>query len=451
VSKAFVTPPSLSVRVKRRVATEWAKFSDIEQHRGRLAALRFLTARLTGFVNSRAGGVIRGLGRPEDLIALLPLPDLFIRHDVLFIGYIEGALGLGESLRGLVRSVAGTELRFALFPFKLGIERRLIGAFMEDRYDLRRRHRINVWEMSADQIPRAFREVGRWKTRHSYNILRTYWELPAAPAEWALKLAKIDEIWVPNTFVGEAFRPVFDGPINIIPPCVIVESDQAFERTHFGMGQGKFYFLFSFDYLSFPERKNPLGLVSAFRAAFPDLDENVGLVIKSTRAADQHLGFKAKLLRQTLGDPRIQMIDRFLSRDEMLSLLRQSDCYVSLHRSEGFGLGMAEAMALGKPVIGTDFSGSSDFLSDRTGFPVAFTLRAVQPGQYQFSDGQSWAEPDHAAAVEAMRSVFHDRAERECRAAAGKAFVEGRYGRDNVGRIAARRLKDILSLKHRAA
>jgi glycosyltransferase involved in cell wall biosynthesis len=106
---------------------------------------------------------------------------------------------------------------------------------------------------------------------------------------------------------------------------------------------------------------------------------------------------------------------------------------------------MAEAMATGKPVIGTDYSGSTDFLSDRTGFPVAFTLRALQPGEYIFWEGQSWAEPDQAAAAKAMQDVFYDRDERQRRAAAGKALVEARYGRENVGQIAAQRLREVLA------
>jgi hypothetical protein len=130
------------------------------------------------------------------------------------------------------------------------------------------------------------------------------------------------------------------------------------------------------------------------------------------------------------------MIDTRFSRGEMLSFLRQSDCFVSLHRSEGFGLGMAEAMAFGKPVIGTDYSGSTEFLTESTGFPVSFSLRPVQLGEYIFADGQSWAEPDEAAAAEAMRRVFYDPQERHRRAIAGKALVEARYGRTNVGRMA---------------
>ena len=338
-----------------------------------------------------------------------------------------------------------TDQTFALYPFNVGVESRFIGRFLEGRYDLKRRYQVNVIEMATDQVPLLFREIGRWKIAHSYNILRTYWELPQAPFEWAAAVKGIQEMWVPNRFVEKAFRGIFDGPINIIPPCVEVSIGEAFDRSRFGMEEGRFYFVFSFDYHSHPTRKNPIGVVSAFQTAFRNRSENVGLVIKSTGAPDRYSEVKATILDAANHDPRIKIIDSMFSRDEMLSLINQADCYVSLHRSEGFGLGMAEAMALGKPVIGTDFSGNKDFLSEHTGFPVSFTLRPVQDGEYVFSDGQSWAEPDAASAADAMLQVFHNPAEREIRAASGKAFVEAHYGRRNVGRIATRRLQDILA------
>ncbi len=93
---------------------------------------------------------------------------------------------------------------------------------------------------------------------------------------------------------------------------------------------------------------------------------------------------------------------------------------------------MAEAMALGKPVIGTNYSGNTDFLSERTGFPVSFTLGLFKTA-ITFSDGQSWAEPDITSAADAMLQVFRNPAEREVRAASGKAFVDAHYGRANVG------------------
>jgi glycosyltransferase involved in cell wall biosynthesis len=350
----------------------------------------------------------------------------------------------------LVRAIAGTNLPFALYPFNRGVETRFVGVFMEDRYDLKRPYRVNVIEMAADQVPGMFASIGRWKTDHSYNILRTYWELPLAPSEWSSMLKGIHELWVPNEFVRNAFHKIFDGPIMVVPPCVEIEMANEFGRERFDMECDRFYFIFSFDYFSLPSRKNPLGVLRAFQSAFPNLSERVGLLIKSTSASDHYPDIKSAILEAARHDQRIKVIDRTFSRDEMLSLMRQSDCYISLHRSEGFGLGMAEAMAFGKPVIGTDYSGSTDFLSDRTGFPVSFTLRPLQPGEYIYSDGQSWAEPDEAAAAEAMQHVFYDRQECQRRAAAGKAFVEARYGRKNVGRIAARRLQDILAVNHHA-
>jgi len=364
---------------------------------------------------------------------------------VLFIGYTEAGLGLGESLRGLIRSITTTGLPFAVYPFNRGVETRFIGRFAADRYDFDRRYQVNVIEMSADQLPAMFREIGLWKTAHSYNILRTYWELPAAPSEWTAMLDGIHEIWAPNQFVAKAFRGIFRGSINIIPPCVETATEETFERPHFAMDPDIFYFVFSFDYFSHPARKNPLSVVRAFQRAFPHRSEKVGLVIKSSGHADQYPDTSSAILLAAEDDRRIRTIDARFSRDEMLSLLRQSDCFVSLHRSEGFGLGMAEAMAFGKPVIGTDYSGNTEFLTERTGFPVSFSLRAVQPGEYIFADGQSWAEPDETAAAEAMRQVFYDPQERHRRATAGKALIEARYGRANVGRMAAHRLREILN------
>jgi glycosyltransferase involved in cell wall biosynthesis len=442
----LATEPVWSTAMMRRVADARSKFAAAKRNEGARASLRLTAGNLERLAAIGLARSAKRLGSfAQDLLAALPLSNLLRRRGVLFIGYIEANLGLGESLRGLVRSLATTELPFALHPFNLGVETRLIGGFMEDRYDLKRRYQINVIELAADQVPGMFDQLGRWRTRYSYNILRTYWELPRAPAEWATMLTGIREIWAPNDFVRDAFLGVFDGPIVIVPPCVEVAQESDFARADFGMEEGRFYFIFSFDYFSLPARKNPLGVVQAFRAAFPDLAENVGLVVKSTSAADHYPDIKSAILEAAQSDHRIKVIDRILSRSAMMSLIRQSDCYVSLHRSEGFGLGMAEAMANGKPVIGTDYSGSTDFLSDRTGFPVPFTLRALQPGEYIFWDGQSWAEPDQAAAAKAMRDVFYDRDQRQRRAAAGKTLVEARYGRENVGRIAAQRLREILA------
>jgi glycosyltransferase involved in cell wall biosynthesis len=318
---------------------------------------------------------------------------------------------------------------------------------MEDRYELGSVHEINVIEMAPDQVPQMFWKVGWWRTCCSYNILRSYWELSRAPPQWIGMLRRIHEIWVPNEFVRRAFEEVFTGPINVVPPCIEVEVNDRFERQYFNLDKNRFYFMLSFDYYSHPSRKNPLGVMRSFNMAFPNPAEEVGLVIKSTGAADNWPGIKLAIMEAAHHDQRIKIMDETFSRDEMLSLIANSDCYVSLHRAEGFGLGMAEAMALGKPVIGTDYSGSTDFLSETTAFPVSCTLRPLSPGEYIFSEGQGWVDPDEVAAAEAMRDVHSDQQERQERAANGRAFVEDRYDRNSVGRIAARRLQDILAAR----
>jgi glycosyltransferase involved in cell wall biosynthesis len=439
-----------------RIAHARREFAAVRRDGGTNAALRALNRRVCDYAERRLDWLRRRIGLARAGPA--PLPGLAppnarsgpAKDGVLFIGYVEACLGLGESLRGLISAVAKTALPFAVYPFSVNVETRRIGPFMEDRYDRGGRYEVNVIEMAADQFPHSLSEMGERRTRNSYNILRTYWELPEAPREWAPMLDRIDEIWVPNDFVARAFRVIFDGPIIVVPPCVEVGSEAySFSRAHFGMERDRFYFMFSFDYFSFPARKNPLGVLRAFQAAFPDRTESAGLVIKSTSAAQHYPRIKAAIAQAARRDPRIVVIDRIVSRNEMLSLIRQSDCYVSLHRSEGFGLGMAEAMALGNPVIGTNYSGSTDFLSDRTGFPVPYVLRPLRHREHVCSEGQKWAEPDRDAAVEIMQRVFRDRDERRQRAAAAKALVEARYSRKNVGRIVERRLQQILALTRR--
>jgi glycosyltransferase involved in cell wall biosynthesis len=362
------------------------------------------------------------------------------KDGVLFIGYAEAGLGLGESFRNLVAAIAGTSTRFAIYPFNINVESRHIGPYMEHCYDRNGRYDINVIEMATDQLPFLYQELGSRCARPAYNILRTYWELPTAPKTWARMLECIDEIWAPNQFVATAFKHIFNGPIVIIPPCVRVDRNRSFARDHFRMEEDRFYFIFTFDHFSFAERKNPLGILRVFLSAFPDPSEKVGLVIKSTGLKEQNATVRAKIAQAATRDSRIIIIDDTLRRDEILSLIAQSDCYVSLHRSEGFGLGMAEALALGKPVVGTDYSGSTDFLSLETGFPVPYSIRPLVQGEYIEGEGQSWAEPDERAAVQILRCLRSDPAEAIRRAKAGQAFIEARYSIQNVGNLAAARL-----------
>jgi glycosyltransferase involved in cell wall biosynthesis len=214
---------------------------------------------------------------------------------------------------------------------------------------------------------------------------------------------------------------------------------------HFGMREGRFYFLCSFDYFSSTARKNPLAVVRAFQSAFLSDAENVGLIIKSVGPTESAPDVTGEIAAAAAADSRICVLDVQMSRDEMLSLIGCADCYVSLHRSEGFGLGMAEAMLMRRPVVGTNYSGNTGFLSDETGFTVAFDMVAVLPGEYPFYEGQFWAEPDQADAVRLMRLVIDDPRERERRVGNATAFMRTHHTAKAVQLTVERRLSKILA------
>ena len=372
-----------------------------------------------------------------------------VKEGALFIGYVEAGLGLGESLRGLVSAVSRESVPFAIHPYNVHVEDRFVGPFMPDRYDRHGRYRVNVFEAAADQLLPFYRHFGA-RLEGGYTIFRTYWELSGTPQEWATVLKDVHEIWAPTTFVADTFRTIYDGPITIVPTCVDVKIGKRYDRAYFGLDPARFTFLFSFDYFSWPARKNPLGVLRAFAEAFPG-DENVALVIKTTGVPGQNPQTRALVAEAAARDPRIRVIDGTLTRDEVLSLIQQADCYVSLHRSEGFGLGMAEAMAMGKAVVGTDYSGSRDFLSEATGFPVPYTLRPLLDGEYAFTRDQVWAEPDESAAAAILRRVYEDPETRRSRAEAGRAAIATRFAPGPVGRLAAARLRQVLGSRPRGA
>jgi len=383
--------------------------------------------------------LLRGQIRKR-LARLRPSLEKERRNGVLFIGYAEGNLGLGQAFRNSLQAAQTVGLSFAVYPFRVGIKTRSLGSFMQDRYDERHLYDLNIIAVAADQMPNVLNSIDARLLNNSYNVLQTFWELPKAPAAWRGVLRSIDEIWAPNKFVANAFRPLFSGPIALIPPVVDVGEGPFPSRDHFGMDDNRFYFIFSFDYYSSPYRKNPLGAIQAFQRAFSKGNENVGLIIKSTGKVPRNSDIKTEVLQTAAADRRILVVEKDMSRTEILGLIRAGDAYVSLHRSEGFGMGIAEAMSFGRVVIATDFSGSTDFVTSQTGFPIQFTLRRVAVHEYPWSNKQVWAEPDINSAASAMETVwrFPDLA-RE-RANAGQKLVQQRYGMTAVGEMMKARI-----------
>jgi GT2 family glycosyltransferase len=441
----------LTARRVKTVGVLATQFGTVWEERGFSSASRAASVRLRRFVArrlARVSLVSDHMLKPIRAKAIKPFArkPALLQRSALLIGYIDAQLGLGESLRGLALAMAGSSARFSIYPFGFGVEGRRLTPFMAERYDLVNCHAVNVIEVAGDELATVFRHVSECHFDRSYNVLRTYWELSKAPESWRPHLRNIDEIWAPSTFVAESFRTIFDGPITMVPPCIKLPDLELDGHSHFGLDVDRFYFLFSFDYFSFPQRKNPLAVVRAFSDAFLDLSSRVGLIIKSSGKIGHYPHIKEALQASAQDDNRIEIIDKTLSRQEMLALLAAANCYVSLHRSEGFGLGMAEAMALGKPVIATDYSGNTDFLSEATGYPLPYRIRNVAPDEYVHTDGQVWAEPDEAACSAAMTHVFADPEGAAARGRSAQRFIEKQFGTRHVGRIVENRLNEIFEL-----
>ncbi len=231
-----------------------------------------------------------------------------------------------------------------------------------------------------------------------------YWELEEVPAEWVPRLGWPDEVWAPTAFVAAAFRKVVPVPVRPMLPGVGLPAVERRPRAYFGLPDGVL-FLVTFDMGSVMARKNPLAALDAFRQAFPGGRPGVHLAVKVSRgdARPAHLAALTAAIQAT---PNATLIDRVLTREDTVALLAAADCYVSLHRSEGLGLGMAESMLLGKPVIATNYSGNLDFMTADTAYLVGYDRVAVGDDNPPYPPASHWADPHVGEAADYMRRVI---------------------------------------------
>ena len=265
---------------------------------------------------------------------------------------------------------------------------------------------VNLVQVNADQAPGFFHARPRYGAGKR-NIGYWNWELSTFPGEWEIAFSLFDEVWAPSRFTRDAIAAASPVPVRCIPFPVTVPAAPPpwIDRSRFGLPDDVFLFLFAFDLHSFLERKNPLGLIRAFERAFGDRDD-VGLVLKAMHAEDADEG--RQLREACAGRKNIHLLHQVYSRRETLALMALCDAYASLHRSEGFGLTIAEAMALGKPVVATAYSANVDFMTETNSRPVRWRLIEIDRDHGPYRKGMTWADPDLDHAAEEMRRLVED-------------------------------------------
>lgn len=341
-----------------------------------------------------------GLLAPQPTDAARPAAPIIIA------GALRTASGLGESarlchdaLKASGMPVFGVDLTAGLmqpldhpdFTFADGSEQEGPGTL--------------ILHVNSPLMPLAMWRLGRRLVWDKYVVGYWAWELPQVPADWRHGIPFVHEIWVPSRFTADAVRPIADGrPVRVVPHPVAL---RAAVSPHASRSDRPFTVLTLFNAASSVARKNPLAAITAFRRAFGD-DATTRLIVKTSNAAA--LPGAVGSITDALGSSHyITLIYRVMSAHEIDGLYQESDVVMSLHRSEGFGLTIAEGMLRGLPVIATDWSGNTDFLTPETGLPVPFRLIPAEDPQdtYHFPD-MSWADADVDAAAEALRRLRAD-------------------------------------------
>jgi glycosyltransferase involved in cell wall biosynthesis len=296
--------------------------------------------------------------------------------------------------------------------------------------------------------PECYELAGLARCKDTYRIGYWYWELEAIPDSWRRHASWLHEIWAPTRFVADALRGSLPLPIVPMLPAVAAPPVVCLPRSRFGLPDNRFLFLTMFDMASSFERKNPLGAVAAFRRAFP-ADAPVALAIKVTRGDDDPAALEELRRACRVCEPdRIVLLEEMLSAHDQAALHAVCDAHVSLHRSEGFGLALAEAMALQKPVIATGYSGNLDFMDESNSLLVSFRKVPVHARRGVYPPLGEWAEPSIEHAAELMGRVVANRDWAREVGERAAVSVRERLAPEAAGRRMTARLEAIRSLQH---
>ena len=371
---------------------------------------------------------------------------------VQVIGPLQKASGLGQATRLSFDAIARHFPDCSGFDFDMD-NPAPVGFNPERPSSFLRRAKVNLIHLNAESIPLAFAYLPDVFTG-AYNIGYFFWELDTPASCHGLALDLLDEVWVAAEYGMKQYVPAASIPVTKVGmsfedvPVPSRREGREFMLARLGFAPDCFVFLAAFDSFSFIQRKNPQAVVRAFLDAFPS-EPRARLVLKTHNRHFVHDPVQRKiwqLLDEVVSaDPRVVILNETLPYDQLIRLKVGCDCYVSLHRSEGWGFGMLEAMHLGVPVLATNYSGNTEFCSPQTAWTVDYSMAPIGSGDYIFvKPGQMWAEPDHADAVRQMRAVFQDTVQREARTAFAKEFVDVQFSPLAVSQRYASRLHRIL-------
>jgi glycosyltransferase involved in cell wall biosynthesis len=360
------------------------------------------------------------------------------------VGFLTADLGVGESARCMVRAADAAGIPTALVPLKLNCKNRQGDPTYAARLRADNPHDVNIVHLDPPAARDLDHHHGPEFRAGKYNIGYFAWELPEFPDAWVPSFDYFDEIWCPSDFTSAAVAMKSPLPVVTMPHAIGFDApagSTAELRAPFRLPADAFLFLTLFDLNSYSARKNPRAVIDAFRQSGL-AGRGAALVVKVQNVAGNEADFSA--LQASVRDlPGTVLLTETLTRAEIYALEAACDVFVSLHRSEGFGLAVAEAMRLGKPVISTDWSATAEFVTAGNGCPVRARLVTLEQNHGPYARGSTWADPDPAHAAEWMRTLFSDRALAGRLGAAARETMTARFSPAVIGARYRRRLESI--------
>lgn len=371
------------------------------------------------------------------------IENIALEGGINITGFIKGEFGTAHSARIFINAALEGGIPISIINSNIPIPHNCNDTTYDDLLQSCFNKKATLWCYNADMVPVSRQYIGNENWMGRYNIGLWYWELPDFPNEWVDSFEPLDEIWVTSKFTYNSISKKSTKPVYYIPMAISMNDEKiTSDRSIFGLPKNVFLFITMYDVFSINERKNPKATIKAFMEAFDKFDMNVGLVIKINNPEANEDEVR-ELKNWISGFDNIYIIAKTLEQEEVYSLINSCDVLISLHRSEGFGLSLAEAMYLGKPVIGTNWSGNVDFMNEHNSCLVDYSLVNLGKDYGPYKAYQHWAEPNISHAAEYMKRLYFDPEYYKFIAKNGKDTIRMDFSPSIVGAKIKQRLIDL--------
>lgn len=343
-----------------------------------------------------------------------------------FFGPIYTEDGIGEAARLTLKAFQNAGINVAINPLSRPVAKE---EKIDYNQDFKTPYDINYFHFSARWVEYYLNMIGKEKLEDKYNICHWLTEMQNYPNEWAKHHHYFDEIWTASAFCQDSISMKIPCPVILIPYPILGRKIEN-SKQHLDIDNSKFNFLVMGNMYSDIERKNVLQSLDAFQKAFPD-EQNVSMIVKISNP-DVEEEYMKKINEYIHHDDRIRLIDEFLNRDTVNSLFQSVNVYVSLHRAEGFGLTLGEAMYHEIPLITTAYSGNMDFCNSFNSYLVDYDIVKVGEDRLRYRKDDEWAQPKLNSAIDMFRKVYNDPNDVKLKTKRAKEFIKTNFSMDRI-------------------